>query len=196
VIVLKVLLVGDVDESSEGLGGKLSDRLLNTIHSSQDECVNYAVQLDKIHYCCGCFNCWIKTPGICVFDDLGREISKVSVTSDVMVILSKVCYGTYSPPVRRTIDRLLPNVLPYFRVAQNGEIHHKPRYKKYPYFIFIGYCDAIAEDEKLTFKKLTAANALNFCSDSHSTYICSSETEISSIITEVSGLLKEWMVKR
>lgn len=89
----------------------------------------------------------------------------------------------------------MPNLLPYFRVTRNGEIHHKPRYEKYPYFIVIGYFDSIDEDEKSTFKSLVDANALNFCSEVHRTYVCSNETEVSSFAAETAGLLKEWMVK-
>jgi len=30
----------------------------------------------KLAHCLGCFDCWLKTPGICVEADAGREIAK------------------------------------------------------------------------------------------------------------------------
>lgn len=188
---MKVLLVNDIQKNDDSLGDKLSSEVIDCINSSKAECTNYSADITKMHHCIGCFSCWIKTPGICIFDDLGREICRKFVNSDAVVIISKVRYGTYSVPIRRTLDRLLPDIMPYFTIRKNGEIHHKERYKKYPKLIFIGYSDSIDEGEKDTFRKLTTANAINFCSDECSTFICSNEAEIHSVSEKTSDLIKE-----
>ena len=36
----------------------------------------------KIAHCLGCFNCWLKTPGICVENDAGRQIAQAVIQSD------------------------------------------------------------------------------------------------------------------
>ena len=34
-----------------------------------------------INYCRGCFNCWLKTPGLCMFkDDMGKILESVANT--------------------------------------------------------------------------------------------------------------------
>lgn len=188
---MKVLMVRDVEENSEKLGYGLFRGMADSVQAAGCELENHMVSLGKISYCHGCFHCWLKTPGVCIYNDLGKEICKAFVNSDVFLIISKVRYGTYSPAVRRALDRLLPDILPYFRVTVNGEIHHKPRYKKYPRFIVIGYSDHhVADDEKATFKLLVDANALNFnAAGTSKIFICSNEKEIPEIIRETAELL-------
>ena len=40
----------------------------------------------EIAPCLGCFGCWLKTPGVCVIDDAGRDIPKMVIQSDVLVL--------------------------------------------------------------------------------------------------------------
>ena len=80
-----------------------------------------------IHHCTGCFGCWIKTPGACVirddYVDMGEYLSKCNE----VVIISKCCYGGFSPFVKNVLDRSIPHIHPYF-VIRNGEMHHRRRY--------------------------------------------------------------------
>lgn len=58
-----------------------------------------------IHHCIGCFGCWVKTPAACVirdkYGDMGEYLSKCS---DI-IIISKCCYGGFSPFVKNVLDR-------------------------------------------------------------------------------------------
>ena len=42
----------------------------------------------EIAPCIGCFGCWVQTPGICVIDDAGREVTEKLVASDLLVIVT------------------------------------------------------------------------------------------------------------
>lgn len=42
----------------------------------------------KMKPCTGCFNCWLKTPGICIFNDDAREVTKRIVQSDLLVLIT------------------------------------------------------------------------------------------------------------
>jgi hypothetical protein len=59
------------------------------------------------------------------------------------------------------IDRFASLVLPYLR-SFHGEIHHAPRYTRYPRWVGIGVQEHADEHEALLFKLLVGRNAINF----------------------------------
>jgi len=81
-----------------------------------------------IKYCVGCFGCWIKTPGECVAKDDSAKVCRTVVHSDLLICASPVKMGQVSALMKKTLDKLIPLVLPYFTVRE-GEIHHPQRYE-------------------------------------------------------------------
>jgi multimeric flavodoxin WrbA len=116
--------------------------------------------------CTGCFKCWTKTPGICVIDDDGREVTRKLVRSDLFVILTPVTFGGYSSEVKKALDRSLGWMLPYFTKVQ-GYIHHKPRYRRYPDLLAIGIVPGHDEELETLFHDLVDRNAINAHSPNH-----------------------------
>jgi hypothetical protein len=82
----------------------------------------------KSAYCRGCFKCWVKTPGTCVINDKLKHIGAFIGKSDEMVIISKNCYGGYSEPVKRAMDRGISALLPFF-TWRDRMTRHVCRYK-------------------------------------------------------------------
>jgi len=87
-------------------------------------------QVDSLHLhemdiapCLGYFGCWVKTPGICVINDSGRAIPKKIVQSDLMIFLTPITFGGYSPELKKALDRSIPILLPFFKKVY-GETHH------------------------------------------------------------------------
>ena len=64
--------------------------------------------------CVGCFHCWLKTPGFCKINDGLKNIGVLLGNSEEMVIISQNCYGGYSEPVKKVIDRSISTSLPFF----------------------------------------------------------------------------------
>ena len=84
-----------------------------------------------IRFCTGCWDCWVKTPGLCAHHDDMPMILKEVMRSDLMVFLSPLSLGFVTALTKKTCDRLIPLVHPYV-VFHKKELHHKNRYKKYP----------------------------------------------------------------
>ena len=78
--------------------------------------------------CIGCFYCWTKNPTKCIHSDEGN-IQELISESDELIIISKNTYGGLSVPIKRTLDRSISYVLPYFE-KRNGFTRHKKRYDK------------------------------------------------------------------
>lgn len=114
----------------------------------------------QIRPCICCFGCWIKTPGRCVihdsYDNMGALLSKCGR----LIIVSRCCYGSYSPFVHNVLDRSISYMLPYFK-TKNGETRHKNRYDNHILLTVYFYGD-ISVREKETARKLAGANGIGF----------------------------------
>lgn len=126
---MKVLILnsggsGSVTDSYVGeLNNKLSQRGVET--------GELVLRDMKYSPCRGCFNCWVKTPGSCVFKDDGDIICREVLHSDYIILASPVIMGYPSAMVKNALDRIIPLIHPYLEDI-NGEVHHMKRYKKYP----------------------------------------------------------------
>jgi len=80
--------------------------------------------------CIGCWTCWWKTPGRCIYKDLD-EFYHQYIGADKAIIFSKVTKGFVSGNLKTLFDRMIPLYLPYVTYT-TGESMHVPRYEKYP----------------------------------------------------------------
>ncbi len=113
-----------------------------------------------IEGCMGCYRCWIKTPGECVRDDAGREAARRLVQSDVTVFLTPVTFGGYSSQLKKALDRMIPDISPYFMRIE-GETHHRPRYDRYPKLFGLGVLAEPDDEAEEIFAHLVGRNVLN-----------------------------------
>ncbi len=127
--------------------------------------------------CIGCFGCWVKTPGICIYtSDGGHKFLQKIFDADFLVILARITWGTYSAPIKEYCDRMLPLLHPYFRKL-NGEMHHQLRYGHMPVLLAVGFGARTCEEEE-TFKNYTESHRNNFGEvHSNSTFILNSNNE-------------------
>ncbi len=92
----------------------------------------YKLDLNKtrVKDCTGCWSCWLKTPGRCIYNDLD-EFYKAYLDAEKVVIFAKVSQGFISGNLKTLFDRMIPLFLPYISY-KTGESMHLPRYEKYP----------------------------------------------------------------
>ncbi len=118
----------------------------------------------NIKACIGCFDCWVKTPGICVFIDRDESLSiyQKYIQSDLVLFASPLLAGFTSALLKKITDRLIPLLHPYFELV-NGELHHKKRYKDYPKIGLVFSTEPDTNPEVLkTLSYLYQRFALNF----------------------------------
>lgn len=139
--------------------------------------------------CMGCFGCWIRTPGICVIDDVSREITRKMITSDLLMYLTPIHFGGYSYHLKKAVDRMIPIVSPFF-VKVEGEVHHAKRYDMYPKFGAIGILNYPDEIQERIFKRLVAKNAMNMYSPSFYSAAVSRIDPLDSIQSVIESVLK------
>jgi len=136
------------------------DILLDELRTYGLETREFVLRDEKIAYCTGCFGCWIKTPGECVIDDAGREVTKAIMESDLVVYLTPVTFGGYSSELKKALDRMIPMLSPFFTKI-GGEIHHQERYDRYPGMMAVGILAEPNDESARLFETLHSRNAIN-----------------------------------
>ena len=131
----------------------------NWIENNEEE-VKIISDENKIKNCTGCFCCWIKNPGRCILKDGYENLAKLYSKAEKIIIISKCCYGTYSPFVKNVLDRSIPYLLPFFKL-KNNEMHHTIRYKNKLSLEVYFYGNGLTELEKNTAEKTVKANCVN-----------------------------------
>ncbi|MFW9933280.1 MAG: flavodoxin family protein [Candidatus Thorarchaeota archaeon] len=134
---MKILVLDGISESNRISTDILESFRVISEHSSFELEVVHLKE-HKISYCRGCFGCWVKTPGECVIDDDARNICAKIINSDIVIYLTPIVFGAYSPTLKVLLDRSIPLIHPFFKKIQ-GEYHHQKRYNKYP-SIFTSLC--------------------------------------------------------
>ncbi len=148
------------------------------------------IDFDDIHFCTGCFGCWIKTPGLCVIkNDNANVIAHDFMNNDAVLLLSRITYGGFSADIKAILDRMIPNALPFFQMLE-GEMHHPQRYKKIPHWIAFGF-GSVTDEEADTFTELTKRNALNFHPPRYLTLIARGEAELPRALSDLQTFLKK-----
>ncbi len=94
---------------------------------------------EEIRPCIGCWSCWLKTPGECVFNDVMTKVYADYVNSSRVVLLFDTSQGFVNYQMKAFFDRTIPHYHPYIEIV-DGECHHLARYDEYPelYFYYDG----------------------------------------------------------
>lgn len=115
--------------------------------------------------CRGCFRCWTQNPGYCIYADAFRHGGAAVGNSEKVVIVSKICYGGYSPAVKRFLDRSISDSLP-FLTFRKGRTYHALRYpiRRELAVYFYGRCSGF---ERETAEEYVARHAVNIGAHRH-----------------------------
>lgn len=147
--------VGDLDLAP------IRDALSHVLQEDGAQIETLPLREMKLAHCLGCFNCWVKTPGMCVEADANREIARSIIQSDVTVLFTPVTFGGYSPELKKMVDHWVQLASPFFAM-DHGEVHHPPRYAHRPRLIMVGVQRQPNALEAHIFKTLAGRNAINF----------------------------------
>ena len=111
------------------------DTYLSTLKGMLESKGHDVTQLDlrdlELRYCTGCFGCWVKDPGECLFEDESIAVRRAVIHSDYTLWAAPLRMGFPSALLKKAMDKFLPLIHPYFEV-DHGEAHHRPRYDRYP----------------------------------------------------------------
>jgi len=116
------------------------DLYLEALKASLEEKMNEVKVIPlrrfSFHDCIGCYSCWLKTPGICCFQDGMEEILKEYLAADTVVFASPIIMGFISASLKCVNDRMLPVMHPFLQPRED-RMSHFLRYSHYPEAILL-----------------------------------------------------------
>ena len=164
------------------------DVLSRVFKAGEAEVVTFSLREMKLAHCLGCFGCWVKTPGLCVEADAGRDIARAIVRSDVTVLFTPVTFGGYSPELKKMVDRFIQLISPFFQM-EHGEVHHPPRYSQRPRLVMVGVQRNPNPAEAHVFTTLAGRNAINFHPPSYASEVVSAADHMDALQRRFEALL-------
>ncbi|MBC2575870.1 NAD(P)H-dependent oxidoreductase [Peptostreptococcus canis] len=116
--------------------------------------------------CTGCAACWVKTPGKCIIKDKAQFFSQKIKNYDTITIVSKLCFGSVSYPVKRVLDRCV-GYLDTFMIKDEDDIRHGKRYNHTFHLNVVFYGNG-TEQEKNEASQFVKAFCKNYFVNSYS----------------------------
>jgi hypothetical protein len=164
VTILNGALAGDQ------LADRVHDHLATALAAHGWHVQAWTLRDETIAYCLGCFQCWTKTPGLCRIDDTGRAVAASVINSNVTIYLTPITFGGYASPLKKAVDRMICLVSPLF-TRIDGEVHHRPRYGRYPILVGLGLLPEPDPEQERIFATLLSRNAINLQAPAHASYV-------------------------
>ncbi len=178
---MDITLLSSVSGNSSVI--KYEKELISELTNSDHHLKHFDLNSLSIHSCTGCWSCWVKTPGCCIFNDDMPSLLSAIINSDLLIYLAEPVLGYVNHRTKIVMDRSIPLVHPYIELV-DGECHHKMRYQKYPQLGLILEDSGDLEKEDLEIiEHLFSRFALNFKSELKifTTTSCSVEEVINEI---------------
>lgn len=158
---MKITIIDGIDVNSISDEMAMLNNNMQTL-STQNDTTIFNVNDLNIHHCNGCWSCWLKTPGNCVFNDDMIDIYKSIVKSDLLIFVSALKAGLVESSIKKVMDRMFALLLPHMTVVE-GQLHHIPRYDKQPKLglVIMGQKDYSKEQDEIL-KEFMYRFSLNF----------------------------------
>lgn len=153
---MKILLING--SLKEHTGGQLATQeLSNMLIKKGHFCTISTLNALSLKPCISCDSCQMKKPGICVIKDDLNGLLKQYMSSDLVIIITPITFGTCNTLTKTFLDRTQPLYMPYQKLSSNLMA---PRYTKYPNVHFIGLTSEHTlgiDNFKTTFSNCTLA---------------------------------------
>ncbi|MCP5108494.1 MAG: flavodoxin family protein [bacterium] len=185
---MKITILNGNPNGRNRLFDQFLAKLTIFLEKQEHSVTNLKLRGMDIRYCTGCWGCWVKTPGECIFKDDSATVCEESINSDLLIFASPMLMGFTSAVLKKTMDRMIPLVHPYIEFDQK-ESHHRKRYDNYPALALLldKTADPLTDDEDIAittdiFKRVS----LNFKSDLK--FVTYTDSPIREVIDEINNI--------
>ncbi len=192
--IMRALILNGALAGDEGFG-PIEDAVSDTLATSGWAVERIQLRDVFIAYCKGCFDCWVKTPGLCTTRDGAGAVTRALARSDLVVLLSPITFGGYSSELKKALDRSIGIVSPFF-MRFDGEVHHRARYARYPALLGIGVSEDRDPEEMQIFARLVGRNAINFHAPAYAVCVVSRDDSPEQLRTAIGRTLPQLTVHR
>jgi multimeric flavodoxin WrbA/putative sterol carrier protein len=137
--MLKILAIQGSPRPKVSNTDVLLQEFLKGAQSQGAETETVYLKQKDIHPCVGCYTCWAKTPGVCIFkDDMPELLEKVR-SCDIMVYATPLYYYNMTSLLKTFQDRLLPLLDPHL-IKASETYRHPSRYQMNRKMVLVSTC--------------------------------------------------------
>ena len=104
------------------------DKFIEGVEAAGAQVEYFKLKDYDIKDCVGCYTCFTKTPGKCIFDDDMSTLRMKYREADLVVFASPLYIFSVTGILKRFLDRLLPIIKPYMVINELGVTTHPDRY--------------------------------------------------------------------
>ena len=131
-----------IDTSANQQGKPIAERASRK--NSGEKCEYIATADMNIAHCVGCNFCWLKTPGVCVFNDDYKQLLEKIHSAEKIWLISETRFGFISFQAKKIVDRIMP-LLTIYLTCSGPYMRHVTRYRHNPDWgvLYIGDGDKV-----------------------------------------------------
>jgi multimeric flavodoxin WrbA len=105
---MKVLAINGSPHGEKGNTALILTQFLDGMKQAGAEVELFYTRKLKINPCLGEYNCWYKTPGVCVQKDDMQELIPKLMEADVLVLATPLYVDGMTGPMKNLLDRAIP----------------------------------------------------------------------------------------
>jgi multimeric flavodoxin WrbA len=180
---MRALLLNGAYESGDAVD-RLAQPARRVLASAATEVLPLTLREKDIAFCSGCFGCWTTHRGACVVEDDGYDLAQEARNCDLLVFLTPVVFGGYGWQLKKAVDRLLPDLAPYFLSEQSPLPSNQ-----FAALLGIGVMTEEDEIEASMFLSLVERNASNYHSARHACLVVDAQIPPESFQGKLSAAL-------
>jgi multimeric flavodoxin WrbA len=136
---MKILFINGSPTKKKGMTDIAIDLLIQGAREAGAETEKIFLADKKINYCTGCFSCWLKTPGICIYkDDMPEILGKIK-NADILLLGTPLYVDGMTAQTKTFVDRIIPLVEPEFEMV-DGHYRHAKRLDNVPDIALLSVC--------------------------------------------------------
>ena len=123
----KILILNGSPKENRGNTYVLVDNFIKGMKEANEvlEIKEYNTNSLNVNECTGCFSCWTRSPGQCIFNDDATLIMKDYIDADIIIYSTPLYYYSMTASLKKVIDRMLPLNKPY--MVKKGELYTHPK---------------------------------------------------------------------
>jgi multimeric flavodoxin WrbA len=124
---MKLLAINGSPRGKEGNTERILEPFLAGVQAAGVQTETIYLKDHHVNHCIGCFSCWAKNPGVCIFQDDMAQMQQKVLDAEIIVYASPLYVYTVSGLMKDFLDRLFmplntPNI-----AFENGRYFHPRR---------------------------------------------------------------------
>lgn len=122
---MKALIVYGSPRHKKSASYHIGDNFVKGLRRAGVHVDEIMLSKQKIHHCIGCWTCWTKTPGVCIFkDDMAENLPKMK-QANLIVFATPLYVYNVTGLVKNFLDRQMPLLDPH--LVEKGGVTGHPR---------------------------------------------------------------------